>query len=221
MIRPHRFKGVYTDGKMLFTINSVPGKKVYGERLVSSGKKEYRGWNPWRSKLSAYISRGGKVFPFSKNSNILYLGAASGTTTSHMADIASRGMVISVEFSPRSFRDLVDVAEERKNMVPVLADARRPETYAPLVGEADVVYQDISQRDQVDIFVKNLELFLKDSGTGVLMLKARSIDSSMAPGKIFQDAVDGIVLNGYDVDDVLTMAPFQKDHAAIFVHRRK
>ena len=52
---------------------------------------------------------------------MLYLGAASGTTVSHVADIVGpEGMVYAVEFSHRSGRDLINVAKKRMNVVPII-----------------------------------------------------------------------------------------------------
>ena len=54
---------------------------------------------------------------------MLYLGAASGTTVSHVSDIVGpNDLVFAVEFSHRSGRDLVNVAKTRINIVPIIAD---------------------------------------------------------------------------------------------------
>ncbi|MDG6220094.1 MAG: fibrillarin-like rRNA/tRNA 2'-O-methyltransferase, partial [Candidatus Thermoplasmatota archaeon] len=149
-----------------------------------------------------------------------YIGAASGTTASHVADIVDRGQVYCVEFSPRSFRDLVEITRDRPHMIPILADARKPEGYGAIVGEADILYQDVSQRDQLDIFLKNAAL-LSPKGSGFLMLKARSIDSSANPKKLYEDAVRTLAKEGYALESMIELDPMQKDHAAIVVSRRK
>ncbi len=89
------------------------------------------------------------------DSRVLYLGAATGTTVSHVADIVSEGLVYAVEFSPRSMRDLVRLCERRNNIIPILADAAKPEEYAPLLEPVDLVYQDVAQRDQARIAMDN------------------------------------------------------------------
>ncbi|MEM3985108.1 MAG: fibrillarin-like rRNA/tRNA 2'-O-methyltransferase, partial [Candidatus Micrarchaeaceae archaeon] len=149
------FEGVYSiDGK-LATENLDPGRRVYGEVLVSYGGKEYRLWNPYRSKLAAAIINGLKNFKLSKGSKVLYLGAATGTTSSHVSDIASQGQVFCVELSERNMRDLIKVCERRRNMLPILADANNTDRYSKIVGTCDIIYQDVSARDQAAILNKN------------------------------------------------------------------
>merc|ERR1711957_773836 len=86
-----RFPGVYLNrgaSDSIMTKNMVPGESVYNEKRVSvetkdkeeTIKTEYRVWNPFRSKL----------------------GAASGTTVSHVSDLVGpEGNVYAVEFSKR------------------------------------------------------------------------------------------------------------------------
>jgi len=79
---------------------------------------------------------------------VLYLGAASGTTVSHVSDIVGpTGLVYAVEFSHRSGRDLVNMAQRRTNVVPIIADARKPLDYRMLVSLVDVVFADVAQPD--------------------------------------------------------------------------
>lgn len=67
---------------------------------------------------------------------VLYLGAASGTTVSHVSDIVGpEGCVYAVEFSQRSGRDLLGVAKKRTNIIPIIEDARHPHKYRMVVGE--------------------------------------------------------------------------------------
>jgi len=155
----------------IYTVNLSEGA-VYGERVLRRRGREYREWSPARSKLAEYLGSGGR-FPLRAGNVLLYLGAGSGTTASHVSDILADGRVPCVESAPIPFFRLREVASTRRNMYPILSDARHPERYAPVVGSADVVYQDIAQKDQVDIFVKNMELY--DAEWGVLMLKVRSI----------------------------------------------
>lgn len=212
MICKTKFAGVFRDGDRLYTINSTPGKKVYGEKLVKEDV-EYREWVPNRSKLAAYLLKGGSFFPFDNTSSVLYLGAASGTTSSHIADIVST--VSCVEFSPRSFRDLVTVCEDRTNMIPILADATKPSEYSFVVSSPDVVYQDIAQKGQSDIFIKNFTAF--SAKKGLLVIKSRSEDVSRDPRKVFADASSSIKSAGLRVLEMVTLDPFEKDHAMIAV----
>ncbi|MCE7697563.1 MAG: fibrillarin-like rRNA/tRNA 2'-O-methyltransferase, partial [Methanobacterium paludis] len=115
-----KFPGVYILKDHIATENLRPGLKVYGEKLVELDSKEYRIWDPRRSKLAAAILNGMETFPFNEGSNILYLGASAGTTPSHISDIIKNGLVYSVEFSPRMVRDLVELCRIRENMIPLL-----------------------------------------------------------------------------------------------------
>lgn len=216
-MRPSGFEGVFTDGERLYTRNSTPGKAVYGERLVAFGGENFREWVPTRSKLAAFIRSGGTFFPFSKSSKVLYLGAASGTTASHIADIVAEGVVFCVEFSPRSFRDLVPVCEGRPNMVPFLADATRPQEYSFGVSAVDVVYQDIAQKGQVQILLKNLQAF--SAGKGLLVVKARSEDVTRDPVRIYEEAGRQLRNEGLKIEEIVRLDPMEKDHAMIGVSR--
>ncbi len=159
-----KFEGVYQIKDKLATLNMTPGRNVYGERLVQKDGNELRLWNPKRSKLAAAILNGLKTFPIKQDSHVLYLGAASGTTASHISDIATSGMVYCVEFSQRSFRDLIENTKERKNMIPILADARVPQSYSNLLESCDVIYQDVAQVNQAQILIDNARMYLKDGG---------------------------------------------------------
>lgn len=108
-----------------------PGESVYGEKRVSveenNKKIEYRVWNPYRSKIGAFIHAGVNILGFGPGSKVLYLGAASGTTCSHVSDvIGEHGVLYAVEFSARCGRDLIAMAKKRMNVVPIIEDARKP-----------------------------------------------------------------------------------------------
>jgi fibrillarin-like pre-rRNA processing protein len=218
-IRRWKFPGVFTDGDNLLTKNLSPSNQVYGEDLVLYEGEEFRIWNPKRSKACAMLKKGSKFFPMKEDSQVLYLGAASGTTASHISDITVNGTIYCVEFSKRSFRDLVPVCEIRRNMMPILADANKPEMYRNVVSKVDIVYQDISQRDQVRIFLKNIQPFLKSGGFGMLMVKARSIDVTANPKDIYKEAERELRENGMKLLESLDLRPFEKDHAALIVQR--
>ncbi len=209
------FEGVFTDGERLYTRNSAPGKAVYGERLVSADEVQYREWVPTRSKLAAYLRSGGMFFPFRRDTAVLYLGAASGTTASHVADIVTEGTVYCVEVSPRSFRDLVPVCESRPNMVPFLADATKPQEYSFGVEGVNVVYQDIAQRGQAQIFIKNYRAF--SAQAGLLVIKSRSEDVSADPERMYEEARRQLQTAGLVVREVVRLDPMEKDHAMIAV----
>ncbi len=218
-IRVTEAAGVFTDGVWLYTRNLVPGKAVYGEALVREEGIEYRKWDAARSKLAAYLKRGGRIWPFRDTCSVLYLGAGSGTTVSHISDLCPSGSIVAIEISPRSFRDLVGVAEARPNLIPILADATQPQSYRSHVDQVDVVYQDVAQRDQEDIFLRNLA-FLRPGGTGFLMVKARSVDVAARPSEVYVRARETLVKGGTEVLDLRELDPFETDHAALVVRKR-
>nr|CAH8838652.1 unnamed protein product [Trichobilharzia regenti] len=144
IVEPHRHEGIFVaKGKedCLVTRNVVVGESVYGEKRIgveddAGGKIEYRVWNPFRSKLAAGIVNGLDQIHIKPGSRVLYLGAASGTTVSHVSDVVGEeGVVYAVEFSHRSGRDLLNVAKHRTNVVPIIEDARHPHKYRMLVGK--------------------------------------------------------------------------------------
>ena len=212
---------VYEDSRgRIYTINLTPGKQVYGERLVKDGGVEYRDWDPRKSKLAATILRGSPNVGIRKGDVVLYLGAASGTTVSHVSDIvAKEGFVFALDFAPRVVRDLVFVAEERSNIAPLLADANKPETFTGKVSQADIVYQDIAQRNQLDIFLKNVNLFLKNGGYALLAVKARSIDVTKKPKAIFSE-IKPRLEKEITIIDYRTLEPYEMDHC-MFVCKKK
>jgi len=207
--------GVFTDGENLLTANGAPGKAVYGERLLDVDGVEYRMWDPKRSKLAAAILLGLRDTGLDESTKVLYLGAASGTTASHVSDIVKGGAVHCVEVSERSFRDLISVCESRKNMFPILADANRPEEYAHEIEGIELVYQDIAQRNQVDIFVRNMSAF--DSERGLLMLKSRSVNVNRKPKELFAEVRKELASKGFRVRSVIDLERYSKDHAAFVV----
>lgn len=213
------FPGVFSDGKRIYTLNSKPGVQLFDEDIFVEEGKEYRSWNPLRSKLAAAIIKGLPYLPISKESRVLYLGAAHGYTPSFISDITHEGAVIAVDFAPRVVRDLVFAAEKRNNLIPLLADANHPESYYNLAGAVDVVYQDVAQKNQVEIFLKNCALLLKPGGYGILALKARSIDVMQQPQVIFLSARKELE-KSFAVLDYRILTPLQKDHA-FFVCQKK
>lgn len=206
------FNGVFQEDRKLYTLNSNHGVQLFDEELLVVDGKEYRSWNPMRSKLAAAIVKGLQQMPISKNSKVLYLGAAHGYTPSFVSDIAAEGVVFCVDPAPRVVRDLTFASEKRKNILPFLADANHPEAYYNLVGAVDIVYQDVAQKNQIEIFVRNCSLFLKPGGYGMLALKARSIDVLQQPQGIFLAAKKELEKR-FTVVDYRILSPMQKDHA--------
>jgi fibrillarin-like pre-rRNA processing protein len=223
MITKSKIFEVFEDKKgkkqSLYTRNLVPGQQVYGERLVREDETEYREWDATRSKLAALILKGSPNIFIRRNDVVLYLGAASGTTVSHVSDIVADGFVFAVDFAPRVVRELYFLGEERPNIAPILADANHPETYVQRISLVDVVYQDIAQKNQVEIFLKNCRQFLKDGGYGLLAVKARSIDVTKKPKLIFQE-VQSALAKEMTIVDYRELTPYQMDHC-MFLCKRK
>jgi len=209
---------VFTDGDRLYTMNLDPGVAVYGEPLVSHEGVEYRQWNPRRSKLAALVKKGVGVFPFGRRTDVLYLGAAQGTTVSHLSDICVDGTIYAVEISRRAFQKLFALSGRRPNIMPILADAEAPEAYRRVVGPVGVLYQDVAQRDQVSIFRKNLD-FLRAGGFGLLMVKARSVDVTAEPREVYARARRKLAAGGIDVLQMTELDPYERDHAAFLMEK--
>ena len=212
--------GVIKEANRLFTVipGQYPTKTVYGERIVSKDGRALRVWSPYRSKLAAAILKRASI-EFSRDYHVLYLGAATGTTVSHLSDLLTEGTIYAVEISSFAMQRLVALSRERSNIIPILADAFHPERYSNIISDVDVVYQDISQRNQVDIFIKNCNLYLKEKGYGIIMIKARSIDVNLKPTKIYKMVKQQIIKDGYEIVDYKNLNPYAKDHACIVVRR--
>jgi fibrillarin-like pre-rRNA processing protein len=195
----------------------VKGVAVYGERLVRHNGEEYRVWDPFRSKLAAALENGLSELPISNQSKILYLGASTGTTVSHISDIIGlNGVIFAVEASPRVGRELLErVASKRENIVPILVDARTPNHYFSILGNVDVVYCDIAQHDQTEIAVKNSRMYLKPKGTLFLVVKTRSIDVTKVPRHVITQEAKKLEDNQFTVKQIINLEPFDKDHALI------
>lgn len=204
----------------LYTQNLAPGKKVYGEDLITRDGQEYREWNHNRSKLAAAILKGTTNTGIRKGDTVLYLGASSGTTPSHVSDIVGKnGFVFALDFAPRVVRQLVYLCEERSNITPILGDANKPDSYTDKVCLVDVIYMDIAQRNQEEIFLKNCRTFLKKEGYALIAVKARSIDVTKKPKQIFEK-VRKEIEKELTIIDYRILDPFEKDHC-MFICKKK
>ena len=232
VVEAHRHAGVFiARGKedALVTKNMVPGESVYGEKRVSvdvpaaaddpsssPSKIEYRVWNPFRSKLAAAVLAGVDHIHIKPGAKVLYLGAASGTSVSHVSDIVGpTGAVYAVEFSHRSGRDLVNMAKKRPNVVPIIEDARHPLKYRMLVPMVDVIFADVAQPDQARIVGINAASFLKNGGAFVISIKASCIDSTAAPEAVFAREVKKLVELQLKPKEQVTLEPYERDHAVV------
>lgn len=203
-------EGIYSNGAKLFTKNAVPGENVYGEELIEFEGEEFREWNPHRSKAGAAVKNEIEL-EIEADSTVLYLGAASGTTVSHFSDVLEEGIVLAVEYSDTVARKLLDLAEKRSNIAPVLGDARKPEEYEEYLEEAEIVFQDISQSDQAEIFLKNSREFLKEDGVGLLAVKAHSISSSRPAEEVFEEVREKL-RDEMEIVEEVNLEPYETDH---------
>jgi fibrillarin-like pre-rRNA processing protein len=215
------FDGIFRIGDEFATKNLVPGEQVYGERLLKLKGIEYRLWDRWRSKPCAALHKGLRKFPLKRGMRILYLGIASGTTSSHFSDIiGGKGLIYGVEISERPLRDLLLHAEKRGNIVPILADARKPEEYEHLVAErVDLIYEDIADPDQIGIMLRNAGRFLRRSGWAMMAIKSQSIDVTLPPRKVYQRCV-GELEQEFEIVDRVELDPYQRMHLFLVMRLR-
>ena len=215
-----RWPGVFREGRDLYTINLTPGVRVYGETLRHVAGIEYRSWDPFRSKLAALLARGTSVTPPDRTRAVLYLGGAHGTTVSHLSDLLPGASIFVVEKSPTAFAPLLALSRRRANLFPILADAQLPERYQADVGEVDLLYQDIAQRNQAAIFAENAHAMLAPEGLGILMLKVRSVTQSRPSAAIVHEARTALAREGFEMESETTLSPFSRDHVGFVLRAR-
>jgi rRNA 2'-O-methyltransferase fibrillarin len=235
VVEPHRHEGIFVArGKedALVTLNSTPGVAVYGEKRISVEtpskepggapvKTEYRVWNPFRSKIAAAVLGGVDNIWMKPGSKVLYIGAAAGTSCSHVSDIVGKdGAVYAVEFSHRPGRDLLGVAKLRTNIIPIVEDARHPLKYRMLIGMVDCIFADVAQPDQARIVALNAHHFLKNGGHAVIAVKASCIDSTAAPEAVFRREVSKLQKENFKPLEQLTLEPYERDHAVVIAQYR-
>ncbi|MFQ5998047.1 MAG: fibrillarin-like rRNA/tRNA 2'-O-methyltransferase [Candidatus Bathyarchaeia archaeon] len=214
-----RFSGVYwvrlrEGATRLATLSIAPGKASYREKIIESGRNQYRIWNPFHSKLAAAVMRGLNLFPVRQGQKVLYLGAATGTTVSHMSDIVeASGRIFCIEFAQRTIRELMNnVSTHRPNMAPILADARFPENYRMMVEQVDGVYCDIAQPEQAKALADNSEMFLKRDGWAILVVKASSVDVTKNPKDVFDSEIKELEKRGFVTAAQTSLEPYDKAH---------
>ena len=198
------------------TSNLLKGVTLYGEKLVTRNGNEYRTWDPFRSKLAAaYIK--GLDFDFTNVVNILYLGASTGTTVSHLSDIVGHaGKIFAVESSTRVARELIsNVSSKRTNVIPIIEDARKPRSYFAIYDRMDLVYCDIAQPDQTSIAIENCKIYLKGERPMLLVIKTRSIDVTMSPRNVISQEIRKLESSSFEIKQNIDLEPFDKDHAMI------
>jgi fibrillarin-like pre-rRNA processing protein len=212
-------KWVVVEGqKQIASLNLIKGITVYGEKLIKYKGEEYRLWDPYRSKLSGALKKGLKTLPILNGMKVLYLGASTGTTVSHISDIVGmNGIVYAVEPAARVARELIqNVASKRKNVIPIIEDARKPHSYFSVFGNVDVIYCDVAQPDQTDIAIANCKVYLKPNGIILLIVKTRSIDVVTDPKQVISQESKKLKDNGFYIEQIINLEPFDKDHGLIY-----
>ena len=222
-IEPSPFDGIFTchsKGDLLVTKNLTPGKSVYSEKLITvdgpEGPVEYREWNPYRSKIGACILCGFQNMGIKPGSKVLYLGASTGTTISHISDIVgTTGRVYGVEFSHIVAREFVNLAKSRPNIVPIIEDARRPQKYRMLVPMVDCLFADVAQPDQARIFAINAKHFLRNGGFFMICIKASCVDSTLDARQVFASETQELVKEGFKPEEHVDLEKYHRGHAMV------
>lgn len=206
---------VYEDRRKMLVRSSH--QSFFDERTFSIDGHKYREVEPKRSKLYAAVAKGISQTGIKEDSVVLYLGASHGYTVSFLGESVKE--IYALDFAPRVVRDLIFICRKMKNIAPLLDDAFHPERYRDLVPDVDVVFMDIAQKNQSEIFIKNCDMFLKPGGFGLLALKARSVDVTKRPKDIFKRTREELEKK-YVVVDYRELHPFEEDHA-FFVIKKK
>lgn len=219
MIKRSKIFEVYEDSlknkRRLFTINSTPGLRFFSENIIRQQNLEFREWDPYKSKLAALILNGCTNIGVRKGNIVLYLGCSHGYTASFVSDIVGKeGLIFAVDISARVMRDFMFLSEKRKNLVPILADANKTKELEQRICLADILYQDLAQKNQVQIFLKSAKNFLKDNGYAILCVKARSINVVAKPDIIY-NSVRKEIGKELTIIDFRKLEPYQKDHCVI------
>jgi len=225
-IRNHpKFFNVFISGPKgklnLYTRNLDKGNRIYGEKLVLYKGIEYREWDPYRSKLAALLLENPINNFLSEDINCLYLGASSGTTVSHLSDIAKSGVIYSVEFAERSIRQLIQNTSRRKNIIPILDDARYPQNYAKSIfSSIDLIYQDVSQPNQAEIALTNCNYYLKENGLLIIAIKSQSIDSIQKSEVVYAQEKKVLEKAGYNILESINIHKYAANHIVLIVKRK-
>ncbi|MDR2830346.1 MAG: fibrillarin-like rRNA/tRNA 2'-O-methyltransferase [Methanobrevibacter sp.] len=218
---------IYFKEDNIATKNLSPGLRVYGEKLIIENQcinneeieVEYRVWNPYRSKLAAALLNGMSKLTIEDDYKILYLGASTGTTVSHISDMVYNGLIYAVEFSPITMRKLTRLSDNRQNIAPILADANKPKNYVSLVEKVDFIYCDVAQPNQSELFMSNIDLFLEKKAVGLITIKSRSINVIKNPKKVFKEEEKKLINRGFRILEKIKLEPYKKDHLGLLVEK--
>lgn len=215
------YHGIYENERKLYTKSFAPGHILFGESILTLDGAEYRHFDQTRSKLAAGVAKKAKQLKIMQGDVVLYLGASHGYTVSFISDIVGeKGIIFAVDNAYKIFRTLFHTSNIRKNIVPIYADASNPASYAKNICAVDVVYQDIGQKEQLEIFNENYNLYAKDGALGILALKTGYADTAAPPEKIAEAVKKSIKLLGFRLLDAKSLDPFGKDHFLFIVTKK-
>ncbi len=207
-----KYHGIFTDGKNFYTRSK--NQSLFGEKILKENKFIYRLWDPYRSKFSASLHKNLKNYRLEKNSNILYLGASYGNTVSFLSEVIYDGKIFAVEFALKPFASLLNVSKIYNNIYPIMADANFPKKFKIYVEGPDILIQDISQKNQIEIFKENLKTF-PNTKFCYLFLKTRAIDAIKDPKDVLEESLKSLD----NVKEIINLNPYAKDHYLIFIER--
>jgi fibrillarin-like pre-rRNA processing protein len=160
-----------------------------------------------------------KTVPMSEGTKVLYLGASTGTTVSHVSDIVrADGIAYAIEFAERVFRNLLDVTAARPNITPIIADARKPEQYG-WVEQCDVIYCDIADPQETEIAMRNAVEFLKPGGCILMAIKSQSIDVTKPPEQVYKEESEKLRKAGFEIVEQVNLEPYEEKHAMIVARK--
>ena len=186
-------------------------RKRRGLLELKQGSK-WISWNPYHSKLSAYVLGKGKNWPFTKESKILYLGSAEGNTVKFLSKLCVNGEIIAIDISAIAMAELIALAEKETNIIPFLGDAHFPNKYQAYARKPDILYQDVAQADQIEIFTRNYKFF--NPKCGFLMIKSRSMSGK---DKNIFDKVENILKKEFNYLEIIDITKWAKGHKAYYV----
>jgi fibrillarin-like pre-rRNA processing protein len=85
----------------------------------------------------------------------------------------------------------------------------------------EVIYCDVAQPEQARILADNVDVFLKNEGAVLFVIKARSINSSEEPAKVFEREVDVLRHRGLSVKEIVPLEPYDRDHVMVLAELKK
>ena len=136
-----------------------------------------------------------------------------------MSDIVgSKGSVYAVELSERNVRELIRLCEARKNILPILSDAMDTANYSDSVETCDIIYQDISARNQAEILLAN-SVFLKKGGYVYFVIKSQSIDISKSPKETYKREL-ALLEDSFELVESTSLEPYDSMHLFAILKKR-